>query len=185
MTFIQAISSGLHRYFDFKTRSSRSEYWYWTLFLILVSVVATVLDELLFGGRTILDPISSVALFIPGLAVAARRLHDVGRSGWWLLISLTLVGVIYPLLYWHLNPSIPGSNRYGPNPSGVLDGNHEIDGSDGICVACGSALEKDANFCSICGSKTVGSDDAVRFCSNCGLRLTLEADSCFSCGISV
>ena len=185
MTFSQAVSSGFHRYFDFRTRSSRSEYWYWTLFLILVSVVATVLDELLFGGTAILDPISSVALFIPGLAVTVRRLHDVGRSGWWVLIALTLVGIIYPLLYWHIKPSVPGTNRYGPNPLGASAGNGEIHGVRGVCVACGSGLEPSANYCRACGSKTVSPDDAGRFCSNCGLSLNPEADFCFSCGTSV
>ena len=62
MNFTQAISSGFSRYFDFRTRSSRSEYWYWTLFSIVVSVAAIVLDALIFGGVAILDTISSFAL---------------------------------------------------------------------------------------------------------------------------
>ncbi|MBC8281361.1 MAG: DUF805 domain-containing protein [Chloroflexi bacterium] len=185
MTFTQAIASGFHRYFDFRTRSSRSEYWFWTLFLICVSVVATILDELLFDGTSVLDPISSVALFIPGLAVTVRRLHDVDRSGWWVLIAFTIVGIIFPLLYWHIKPGSPGPNRFGPNPLGVSAGGGGTNVESGVCIVCGSGLESGANFCRACGSKTVPPEDAGKFCSQCGLSLDPDARFCFSCGTGV
>jgi len=103
MTFTQAISSGFRRYFDFRTRSSRSEYWWWTLFSILASVAATVFDEVLFGGTAVLDTLNTIALFIPGLAVAVRRLHDIDRSGWWFLIAFTIIGILL-LIYWYVQP---------------------------------------------------------------------------------
>ena len=88
MTFTQAIASGFRRYFDFTTRSSRSEYWWWTLFSILASAVATIFDEVLFNGAPILDTLNAIVLFIPGVTVAVRRLHDTDRSGWLSLIHI-------------------------------------------------------------------------------------------------
>ena len=118
MSFTESISSGFRRYFDFRTRSSRSEYWWWTLFAILVSIAMSILDALLFGGATILDGLSSLALLIPGLAVTVRRLHDVDRSGWWILIAFTIVGIIFPLIYWQIKAGDKGTNKYGLALSG-------------------------------------------------------------------
>ncbi len=162
MNFTQAVSSGFSRYFDFRTRSSRSEYWWWTLFSVLLSVVATVFDAALFGGAAVLDTLSSVALFIPGLAVGARRLHDIGRSAWWLLIIFTIIG-IFVLFYWAVQPGIHGSNKYGLDPllphaepdlpdlEGT-SGTFGYQGRLGFCAACGTALESATNFCGSCGA---------------------------------
>ena len=160
LTFTQAISSGFRRYFDFRTRSSRSEYWWWTLFAILVSVAATILDAILFGGAPISDTISSLALLIPGLAVAIRRLHDVDRSGWWFLIAFTLIGILFPLLYWYLQSGTKGTNKYGPDPLlSPANGSPEYAGgpmvfgdSQKFCSNCGTLLDSSANFCRSCGT---------------------------------
>jgi uncharacterized membrane protein YhaH (DUF805 family) len=159
MTFTQAIPSGFSRYFDFRTRSSRSEYWYWTLFALLVSVAATVLDALLFGGSAILDTVSSVVLFIPGIAIAARRLHDINRTAWWILIAFTIIGILL-LLYWYIQPGDQGDNDYGSDPlrapSGAdfdgIAGLYSTGNGSGFCHACGEPLEQDANFCRSCGA---------------------------------
>ena len=129
MTFTQAIASGFRRYLDFRTRSSRSEYWWWTLFSALTSVLPRVFAEVLFGGTAILNTLNAILLFIPGLSVAIRRLHDTDRSGWWLLIALgiivisaliywalILIGILL-LIYWYVQPGTAGSNRYGYNLS--------------------------------------------------------------------
>ena len=159
MNFTQAISSGFNRYFDFRTRSSRSEYWYWTLFSIVVSVAAAVLDALIFGGVAILDTISSFALLIPGIAVAARRLHDINRTAWWILIAFTIIGILL-LLYWYIQPGNRGDNDYGPDPlraptGADFDGTtglYDSDDGSGFCADCGTPLEQDANFCQSCGA---------------------------------
>lgn len=162
MNFTQAVSSGFSRYFDFRSRSSRSEYWWWTLFSVLLSVVATVFDAALFGGAAVLDTLSSVTLFVPGLAVGARRLHDIGRSAWWLLIILTIIG-IFVLFYWAVQPGIRGSNKYGLDPLlpyaepdfPDFEGASGTFGSQdppGFCAACGTVSEPDANFCRSCGA---------------------------------
>ena len=157
MTFPQAVSSGLHRNFDFRTRSSRSEYWWWSLFSLLVGIVTSLLD--LMMGVTVLNGISSLALFIPGVAVAVRRLHDVNRSGWWFWITFTVIGIIL-LLYWYIQPGTSGPNDYGDDPL-MSPAGPNLQGTTiapiyqsatRFCMNCGTALEPDANFCRSCGS---------------------------------
>src|SRR5947207_3501502 len=96
MTFGQAISSGFQNYVNFSGRASRSAYWYWMLFGVLTSIVSKVLDLTLFPDLDA-SPIYSLvglALFLPGLSVAVRRLHDLDRTGWWLLITFTVIGFV-------------------------------------------------------------------------------------------
>jgi uncharacterized membrane protein YhaH (DUF805 family) len=169
MTFTQAITTGFRKYADFRTRSSRSEYWWWTLFSILVSVAATLIDEVLLGGSAIFDTINTIVLFVPGLAVAVRRLHDIERSGWWFLIAFTIIG-IFLLLYWYLQPGTVGTNKYGSDPlrAGSDTGPAvdfagpvvDFDGTVGVfdhsdknafCSNCGTGLEPGGNFCRSCG----------------------------------
>ncbi len=117
MSFQEAISSGLSRYFDFNTRSSRSEYWYWVLFVVLLSIVTGVIDAIIFDAP-ILRSLVTLGLLIPGIAVGVRRLHDIDRSGWWYLIVLIpLIGALV-LIYWFVQPGTQGSNEYGDNPLG-------------------------------------------------------------------
>ena len=113
MDFSQAISSGFSNYVNFSGRSQRSAFWYWTLFAVIVSIVTAIIDNIIGIGIT--NTISGLALFLPGLAVNVRRLHDIDRTGWWLLIGLTIIG-IFLLIYWYCQPGTPGDNRYGQNP---------------------------------------------------------------------
>ena len=113
MTFVEAIKDGFGKYVTFSGRSSRSAYWYWVLFAFIVAVVATIIDVAI--GSRIVSVITSLALLLPGLAVGIRRLHDIGRSGWWILIALVpFIGVIV-LLVFALQPS-EGPNRFGERP---------------------------------------------------------------------
>ena len=115
----QAISAGFANYFNFKTRASRSEYWYFILFLFIVSIALTIVDLAMNGpgGKFLLNTIFSLATFIPSLSVLVRRLHDIGRSGWYvLLVFIPLVGIII-LIYWACQPSAPQPNAYGPAPA--------------------------------------------------------------------
>jgi uncharacterized membrane protein YhaH (DUF805 family) len=119
MNFFEAISSGFRNYFNFSGRAIRSEYWYWTLFATIVSVVINVLDLVLnpgdqMGLSSAINGLVSIALFIPGLAVSVRRLHDIDRTGWWLLLGLTIIG-IFVLIYWACLRGTPGPNRFGPD----------------------------------------------------------------------
>jgi uncharacterized membrane protein YhaH (DUF805 family) len=114
MGFVQAISSGFVKYFNFRDRSSRSEYWYWFLFNVIVSVVAAIVDSQLNGQ--IVSSIFQLATTIPTLAVGVRRLHDIDHSGWWILISLIpLIGAII-LVVWFATKGDDGPNRFGSDP---------------------------------------------------------------------
>jgi uncharacterized membrane protein YhaH (DUF805 family) len=120
MNFTQAISSGFQNYVNFSGRAPRSEYWYWTLFATLVSIAASLVDHLIFPTMDFspLHSLAGLALVLPGIAVSVRRLHDLDRTGWWLLIILTIIGGIL-LLVWFCMRGTVGPNRYGPDP---LDG---------------------------------------------------------------
>jgi uncharacterized membrane protein YhaH (DUF805 family) len=117
MNFQEAISSGFRNYATFAGRAARSEYWFWTLFAILVGSAAAILDAAFFPdvSEHPVHSLASLALFLPGLAVSVRRLHDIGRTGWWLLITLTGIGLIL-LLIWFCLRGTTGPNRYGPDP---------------------------------------------------------------------
>ena len=112
MKFGEAISSGFSNYVTFTGRASRSEYWYWTLFVTLASIVLQILDIAL--GALVLNSIFSLATLLPGIAVAVRRLHDVNKSGWWLLLVFTVIG-IFVILYWMIKKSDYGENNYAYN----------------------------------------------------------------------
>lgn len=160
----------LKRYAQFNGRSRRKEYWMWILFVVVASIILSILDSVLgLGGRTNVGPgavpggynygaavtggvlanLFILATFIPGLAVSVRRLHDIDRSGWWILLPLLpyvlgfaimfgsmaggmpalaivgglafLVGLIcgIVLLVWYCSAGTNGPNRFGPDPKGV------------------------------------------------------------------
>jgi uncharacterized membrane protein YhaH (DUF805 family) len=120
MNFTEAVTTAFQNYFNFQTRSRRSEYWYFSLFLVLVSIATSLADMLLFDTAASesgpLYVISTFAMFIPGLAVSVRRLHDIERSGWYVLLCLIpIVGLII-LIYWMCQPGTSGQNRFGEDP---------------------------------------------------------------------
>jgi uncharacterized membrane protein YhaH (DUF805 family) len=119
MNFTQAIASGFQNYVNFSARASRSEYWFWTLFVILLSIAAGLIDLALFRSLDFspLQSLVSLGLFIPGLAVSIRRLHDLDRTGWWFLLVFTIIGAIV-LLVWNCMRGTIGPNRFGPDPLG-------------------------------------------------------------------
>lgn len=110
----------LKKYAVFSGRARRAEYWYFVLFNVIVSIVLAVIDIILgTGGDTgvgILGALYSLAVMLPGLGVSVRRLHDIGRSGWWLLLGIIpIIGGLI-LLYWAIQDSESGANQYGPYP---------------------------------------------------------------------
>jgi len=122
--FSDAVRSVLTRYAVFSGRARRSEYWFFVLFNVLVSIVAAVLDRAvgsdLGGGTGVVSLVVTLALLVPGLAVSWRRLHDTGRSGaWFLIVLVPLVGPIVLLVFQCLD-SQPGANRFGPSPKGEV-----------------------------------------------------------------
>jgi len=114
MNFAEAISSGFSNYVNFAGRAIRSEYWYWVLFVFLAEIVTGIVDFVI--GVQITTTIFGLAVLLPGLAVAVRRLHDLDRNGWWVLLALIpLIGAIV-LLVWFCARGTEGSNRFGPDP---------------------------------------------------------------------
>ena len=92
MGFVESIESAFRKYFVWKGRASRSEFWWFYLFCILGSIVTTLVD--LIYGVPLLNTVFAMATFFPTLSVFIRRLHDTGHSGWWYWIIFLPI-VIY------------------------------------------------------------------------------------------
>lgn len=136
MDFGTAVSTCFSKYVDFEGRARRSEYWFFTLFNIIaifaLAAVGGVLGAVL-GSRDMifvfaLVPVGlyGLAIFLPGLAVTVRRFHDLGVSGWFLLLFFVLnlipiVGFIASIaqLIWFCQPGTRGNNKFGPDPVGA------------------------------------------------------------------
>ena len=115
MSFTQAVGSGFRRYVDFSGRSSRSEYWWWYLFVVIGAIVFIVLDALI-GTAPLFYLLFALATLLPTFAVGVRRLHDIDKSAWGLLISLIpFIGGIV-LIIWLATRGDYGDNRYGADP---------------------------------------------------------------------
>jgi len=121
MGFLEAVRTCLFRkYFAFRGRASRAEYWWFVLFNLLITIPLALLGPLLF--------VVGIVLVVPQLAVGVRRLHDTNRSGWWLALSaagwIPLVGWIASLvLLWFLiQRGDAGDNHYGPDPAAAVPG---------------------------------------------------------------
>jgi uncharacterized membrane protein YhaH (DUF805 family) len=130
MNMKEAVTSAVFKkYATIEGRASRSEFWWFTLFLVLGGILFDVLDAVLgwqfgepdiFGNRAgVLNLLFSLALLVPIVCVTARRLHDVNRSGWWMLIPLTVIGII-PYIYWTVKKPEDNDegreNQWGTNP---------------------------------------------------------------------
>ncbi|MGB3633758.1 MAG: DUF805 domain-containing protein [Rubrobacteraceae bacterium] len=116
--FIEA----LKKYAVFSGRSRRKEYWYFVIFFLLIGTVLSFVDSVIstdaefLADIGLLNGIFLLALLLPSIAVTVRRLHDIGRTGWWYLISfIPIIGTIV-LLVFTVQDSMSESNRYGSNP---------------------------------------------------------------------
>ncbi len=111
----------LKKYAQFSGRARRTEYWMFVLFNLIASVVLAILDGIL-GTAGVIGVLYSLAVLVPALAVAVRRLHDTGRSGWWLLIGLFPILGWIVLLVFAVQDGNSSDNAYGPNPKGQPPG---------------------------------------------------------------
>lgn len=160
MSFLESIKSCFIKYADFKTRSSRSEFWWFALFQVVVNLVTTPIFALAV--------ISSIILILPSLAVGARRLHDTNRSGWWQLLQLPTLYIflqpgisnlaafaillpVIPLIIWWIQTGTITENKYG-NPINYVS-------TKIICPKCQFELESTAKFCGECGSQIFNSNE--------------------------
>jgi len=106
----------LTNYAGFEGRARRAEFWMFALINFVISIVLYGIGMAIGVGQA-LEGIYSLAVLVPSIAVATRRLHDTNRSGWWQLIALTVIGII-PLIIFYAQDSDPGPNQYGANPKG-------------------------------------------------------------------
>lgn len=113
----------LKRALDFKGRSRRAEFWWFTLMWAMLAGGAAAIDIFVLGRDLLVDlfsgmllPAAMLLFFVPHLAVSVRRLHDQGMSGWWYLVTLLpTVGTLINI-WWMTRPGTPGDNEYGPDP---------------------------------------------------------------------
>lgn len=125
MQIMTAVRTCFSKYATFSGRARRAEYWWFVAFNIMVNIGLNIIDAMAFGlqhgmmGGTPGSPLSSLyslAVFLPSLAAGVRRLHDTGKSGWWVLIWLIpIIGWII-LIWWLATPGDEGPNEYGPDP---------------------------------------------------------------------
>lgn len=109
MTFVESIQTVFSKYIDFNGRASRSELWWWVLFIFLASLVLGFISDIMSG-------LFSLATLIPSIAVTARRLHDIDKSGWWQLVGLIPVLGWIVVIYWCVQPA-QEPNRFGGSPA--------------------------------------------------------------------
>ena len=124
MSFTEAIRTVWSKYATLTGRATRPEYWWWVLFVVLLSIATNIVDGAILApmlgfdryGEFAVQPLSaivSLVLFLPGICVGVRRLHDIDRSGWWMLIIfIPFIGVLV-LLYWLTQRGSDGANRFG------------------------------------------------------------------------
>ena len=124
MNMIEAVKAVFSKYATFEGRARRSEYWWFVLFNLLVSIVLTLLaggghgmgEGGMMGGGNLLANLWWLATLLPGIAVGVRRLHDIDRTGWWLLLAfIPLIGTIV-LIVFFASRGTAGPNRFGTDP---------------------------------------------------------------------
>ncbi len=126
-TFGQAVKSCFNQYCGFKGRASRAEFWWFALFTFIVGLVLGFVDGLLltstenaFFALLGFSGLFQLGVFLPSLAVTARRLHDTDKSAWWMLLYLTIIGGIVVFIFTLLRGN-EGSNKYGEDPYAVAN----------------------------------------------------------------
>lgn len=115
-----------NRFTDFKTRANKTEFWQFMLYAVIGGIICVAIDYLLIAIFDIFNPgaIGSIyffAIITPLCAAGTRRLHDIGKSGWWLLVGLIpVIGTIWLIIQW-MKDGDPDANRYGPKPVYATD----------------------------------------------------------------
>ena len=159
MPFLESIKICFIKYSDFKTRSPRSEFWWFALFQVIVNLLTSPIY--------VLAIITSIIFILPSLAVGARRLHDTNRSGWWQLLQLPTIYIfiqpgisnfatiaiflpVIPLIIWWIQTGTTTANKYGDPINQVP--------TKTICPKCQFELESTSKFCGECGSSISNSN---------------------------
>ncbi|MBB4039546.1 uncharacterized membrane protein YhaH (DUF805 family) [Microvirga flocculans] len=116
MNFGQAVRTCLNNYANFSGRAQRSEYWYFFLFIVIANIATSILDAVLFDETPVFYLVATLALLVPSISAGVRRLHDLEKSGWWLLIGfIPLIGAIILIVFFCQRGTV-GPNQFGPDP---------------------------------------------------------------------
>lgn len=180
MDFMESVKTCLQKYIDFNGRASRSEYWWFVLLTILLSFIPVI------------GWILRLVLLLPSLAVQVRRLHDMERSAWWLLLlvpPITVIGV-FVLLIMSIFPGTPGYNRYGPSPRQPQQGmggyGYYQNPGDPYSPPPSTGSYTESHYDASLPDSLMEPDPSGRqFCTQCGIQLQPEARFCTECGTAV
>ena len=184
MSFGEAIKTCFKKYVDFSGRARRSEFWFWMLFTAIIGTAVGFLER---SDHHFLSSIVPLAFFLPNLAVSVRRMHDIGRSGWYVLISLIpIVGVILFIVQC-CRDSVPGANKYGENPKGQ---GVPVYAANPYAVPVEpdySAEAQEAVFTDVKEEEPINSSTATTtgFCPYCDTPITIGQKFCTGCGHSL
>ena len=110
MNFTKSIEICFNKFANFEGRARKSEFWWFQLFCIIIQIFGMIIDSIL-GYTEVFVWIGYFIVLLPSLAVGSRRLHDTGRSGWWQLLYLTVIGVIVLIVWWVADGD--KKNKYG------------------------------------------------------------------------
>lgn len=174
MDFMESAKTCLRKYIDFNGRASRSEYWWFVLLTFGVSFIPLI-------GWLI-----RLVLLLPSLSVQVRRLHDMNRSAWWLLLLIPPVTIIgaFVLLIMSAFPGTPGHNRYGPDPlqpqQGMGGFGYQDPGYYSQPPVTGSYGEPPYG-----ASLPEPEPTGQQYCTQCGMQLQPEARFCTQCGTTI
>ncbi len=113
---VNSFKAVVTNYVGFTGRASRGEFWWYYLAYIIIYIILTIVEGLI-GLALVLTGLYTLALLLPTLAVSFRRLHDTGRSAWWLLIAFVPIVGFIVLIYFYIQPSQDGDNEHGPKPA--------------------------------------------------------------------
>lgn len=185
MSFSESIKICLHKYMDFNGRASRSEYWWFVLLTFLL------------GFIPIIGWILRLVLLLPSLAVQVRRLHDIERSAWWLLLlvpPITPIGLLI-LMIMSIFSGTTGYNRYGPDPLQGAPGFRygrpdDLYAPSGYYTPTteyepGSYGSQASPTQAVLGQTVQEAEVQRRFCTQCGAQLHAEARFCNICGTPI
>ncbi|MGG5818273.1 DUF805 domain-containing protein [Falsiroseomonas sp. HW251] len=118
MNFMDAVKTCLNNYANFSGRARRSEFWWFVLFNFCAQIAASIVDGIISAiiGFSALSFLVMLGLLVPGIAVSIRRMHDLGKSGWFILLGLIPIAGPIILIVFYVKPGQPGPNQYGPDP---------------------------------------------------------------------
>ena len=132
MGFVQATKNYFLKWIDFSSRSPRSEFWWGTLGASLIGLIVGILFGVIAGivsvgmdleAETVANLMTipfQIFVTVAGISLGVRRLHDLNRSGWWMLLYFTIIGILV-LIYWYCLRGADDENRYGPDPLAASD----------------------------------------------------------------